>query len=91
MTFERLLHPRSIAVFGGFAARELIRQCDLMAYDGLIWPVHPSKDEILGYKTYRSADELPGSPDAAYIAVNRHATIDIVKALAKRKAVWKGE
>jgi acyl-CoA synthetase (NDP forming) len=82
MSFKRLLKPRSMAVFGGSAARELIRQCDLMGYEGEIWPVHPGKTEILGRKAYRSANELPASPDAAYIAVNRYATIDIVRDLA---------
>jgi len=86
MSFERLLQPRSIAVFGGSAAHELIRQCDLMGYAGDIWPVHPSKTETLGRKTYRSVNELPGSPDAAYIAVNRLTTVDIVRDLAARGA-----
>ena len=43
MVFERLLKPRSGAVFGDSAVRELIRQCDLMGYQGEIWPVHPNK------------------------------------------------
>ena len=77
MSFERLLQPCSIAVFGGSAAQELVRQCDLMGYEGDIWPVNPGRSEILGRKTYRSVNELPGNPDAAYIAVNRNATIDI--------------
>lgn len=86
MSFKRLLQPRSIAVFGGGAAAELIRQCDLMGYEGDLWPVHPRKDEILGRQVYRSVDELPGSPDAAYVAVNRNLTIDIVGGLAGRDA-----
>jgi len=86
MSYERLLKPRSVAVFGGVAARELIRQCDLVGYQGDIWPVHPDKTEILGRKVFRSVEELPGSPDAAYIAVNRHATVDIVRDLAERGA-----
>jgi acetate---CoA ligase (ADP-forming) len=80
--FQRLLDPRSIAVFGGAQAQEVIRQCDLMGYEGEIWPVHPKKDEIMGRAVYRSVDELPGSPDAAYVGVNRNLTIDIVKGLA---------
>ena len=82
MSYDRLLKPRSIAVFGGLAARELISQCDLMGFQGEIWPVHPSKTEILGRRVFRSVSELPGSPDAAYVAVNRHATIDLVGDLA---------
>jgi acetate---CoA ligase (ADP-forming) len=86
MSFERLLKPRSIAVFGGAQAQEVIRQSDRMGYAGEIWPVHPKKTEILGRTAYRSVEELPGSPDAAYVGVNRQLTIDIVRALAARNA-----
>jgi len=86
MSLERLLKPRSIAVFGGAQAQEVIRQCDLMGYGGDIWPVHPKKTEILGRAVYRSVAELPGSPDAAYLGVNRNLTIDIVRDLARRNA-----
>jgi len=84
MSFERLLKPRSIAVFGGAQAQEVIRQSDRMGYKGEIWPVHPKKTEIQGRTVYRSVDDLPGSPDAAYVGVNRHLTIDIVRDLAAR-------
>ena len=86
MSLERLLKPSSIAVFGGAHAEELIRQNDRMAYDGDIWPVHPKKTEVLGLKVYRCVEDLPGSPDAAYVGVNRHLTIDIVRDLAARGA-----
>ena len=86
MSFERLLKPRSIAVFGGAQAQEVIRQSDGMGYTGEIWPVHPKKTEILGRTVYRSVEDLPGSPDAAYVGVNRHLTIDIVRDLATRQA-----
>ena len=84
--FERFLKPHSIAAFGGANAAEVIRQSDLMGYEGEIWPVHPQKTEILGRKVYRSVADLPGSPDAAYLGVNRNLTIDIVRELAARDA-----
>jgi len=86
MSFERLLNPRSIAVFGGAQAQEVIRQSDRMGYEGEIWPVHPQKTEILGRKVYRSVEDLPASPDAAYVGVNRNLTIDVVRDLAARDA-----
>jgi acyl-CoA synthetase (NDP forming) len=86
MSFERLLRPRSIAAFGGAQAQEVIRQSDRMGYKGEIWPVHPKKTEILGRRVYRSVEDLPGSPDAAYVGVNRYLTIDIVRDLAARDA-----
>ena len=57
-----------------------------MGYQGEIWPVHPKKTEILGRKVYRSVEELPGSPDAAYLGVNRYLTVEIVRELAARGA-----
>jgi len=86
MSLERFVKPRSIAVFGGYQAQEVIRQSDRMGYEGEIWPVHPKKDEILGRKVFRSVADLPGSPDAAYVGVNRNLTIDIVRDLAARDA-----
>ncbi|HSL95031.1 MAG TPA: acetate--CoA ligase family protein [Thermoleophilia bacterium] len=84
--FERLLNPRSIAIFGGAQAQEAIRQCDLMGYDGEIWPVHPKAEEVQGRKVYRSVAELTGSPDASYVGVNRNLTVDIIGQLAERDA-----
>ena len=86
MSFERLLNPRTIAIFGGAQAREVIIQSDRMGYSGEIWPVHPKKTEIEGRKVYRSVEDLPGNPDAAYVGVNRNLTIDIVRDLAARDA-----
>ena len=84
MSIERLLDPLSIAVFGGAQAQETIRQSERMGFTGEIWPVHPKKTEILGRPVYRSVEDLPGSPDAAFVGVNRNITIDIVRDLAAR-------
>jgi acyl-CoA synthetase (NDP forming) len=86
MSFERLLNPRSIAVFGGAQAQEAIRQSDRMGYKGEIWPVHPKKTEIMGRAAFGSVADLPASPDAAYVGVNRNLTIDIVRELAALNA-----
>ena len=85
-SLERLLRPRTIAVIGGGPAAEVVRQCDRMGYAGEIWPVHPSKEEVAGRRAYRSVAELPSAPDAAFVAVNRHLTIDVVRDLAARGA-----
>ncbi|WP_036012051.1 acetate--CoA ligase family protein [Bradyrhizobium yuanmingense] len=83
---ERLLRPKTIAVFGGRQAVAVVEQSIKMGYAGEIWPVHPTKDEVAGRKTYRSVADLPDAPDAAWIGVNRHLTIGVVKALAERRA-----
>jgi len=81
-SLERLLRPKSIAVFGGGPAAAVVAQCDRMGFAGELWPVHPSKDEIGGRRAYRSVAALPGTPDAAFVAVNRHLTVEVVRALA---------
>jgi acyl-CoA synthetase (NDP forming) len=78
---ERLLRPGSIAAIGGLQASRVVEQCQLMGFKGDIWPVHPSKKEVCGLPAYTSVEDLPGSPDAAFVGVNRHRTIGIVKSL----------
>ena len=81
---ERLLRPESIAAIGGLQAGRVVEQCRLMGYEGDIWPVHPTKKVVEGLPAYASVADLPGSPDGAFIGVNRHLTIDVVKALAAK-------
>lgn len=83
---NRLLRPGSIAVFGGRFAEAVVRQCDLMDYAGDIWPVHPEREQILGRPCVRSAVDLPSAPDAAFVGVNRNATIPVIQTLAQRQA-----
>jgi acetate---CoA ligase (ADP-forming) len=79
---QRLLSPRSIAFVGGDIAEMAIRRNLELGYDGDIWPVHPSRREILGFKCYASVDDLPQTPDAAFVAIKREPTIDIVQKLS---------
>ncbi len=86
LDLTRLLRPRSIAVVGGNYAESVIDQCDRMGYGGDIWPVHPNRDAIRGRPCVRRVRELPASPDAAFLGVNRHATLDLLRELALMKA-----
>ena len=79
---DRLLRPRSIAVLGAGWARNVIEQCRKMGFQGDIWPVHPTRETIGGLRAYPSLADLPGVPDATFIGVNRHATLDVVAELA---------
>ncbi|WP_324762065.1 acetate--CoA ligase family protein [Sinorhizobium meliloti] len=85
-SLDRLIRPRSIAVFGGKEARRVIEQCDKMGFAGDIWPVHPREEEILGRRCYRSVSDLPEAPDASFVGVNRALTIEIIRDLAARGA-----
>ncbi|NIZ62201.1 acyl-CoA synthetase [Sedimentitalea sp. CY04] len=83
-TLSRLFQPKTIAVIGGGAwCEQVVKQSQAMGYVGDIWPVHPKADEIAGCQTYPSLADLPSAPDAVFIGVNRHATIELVGGLAK--------
>ncbi|EEE35554.1 CoA-binding protein [Rhodobacteraceae bacterium KLH11] len=79
----RLLQPKSIAVIGGGAwCQQVIRQSKRMGYAGQIWPVHPRAAEIARHAAHSHLEDLPAAPDAAFIGINRHATIEAVRILS---------
>lgn len=82
-TLSRLLRPKSVAVIGGGAwCRAVIQQLLKANFSGDIWPIHPTADEICGLPAHPSLHDLPNIPDAAFIGINRDATIDTVAQLS---------
>ena len=79
----RLLRPRTVAVVGGDPAERAISQSDRLGFEGEIWPVHPTRSHMAGRRVHPSLDDLPGVPDAAFVAVNRRLTIEVVRQLAE--------
>ena len=85
-SFRRLMRPRHVVVMGGSWAEAVIVSCREMGYDGAIWPVHPNRDEIEGYPCFKSIEDLPEAPDAVFLGINRHASIDVVRQLSEMGA-----
>ena len=84
---DRLLRPRSIAVVGGGAwCRNVILKCQQIGFAGDLWAVHPTRTEVAGVPAFVSINDLPAAPDACFIGVNRHATLDVVASLRARGA-----
>jgi acyl-CoA synthetase (NDP forming) len=82
-TLSRLLRPKSVAVIGGGAwCRAVIQQLLKANFNGDIWPIHPTAGEICGLPAHPSLHDLPNIPDAAFIGINRDATIDTVAQLS---------
>lgn len=82
LDLSRLLRPKSIAVLGSVWAENVVAQCHKMGFSGDVWPVHPKKPRIGGLATYATLADLPSAPDAVFIGVNRHATVEVVAELA---------
>lgn len=84
---SRLLRPASVAVIGGGTwCRSVTEQLIKSGYQGDIWPVHPRAEDICGLPAYPTAIDLPGLPDAAFVGINRDATIGAVERLARMGA-----
>ena len=78
---DRLLRPRSLAFVGGAAAELSIDACRSLGFSGDMWAVNPRR-ELGGLPTVASASELPAGIDAAFVAVDRHASVEAVSQLA---------
>ena len=84
---DRLFRPKSVAAIGGgYWARSIIEQCRKIGFQGAIYPIHPKATAVDGIPVYRTLADLPETPDAAFICVNRNATIDVVRELSRMGA-----
>ena len=83
-----LLFPKSLAIVGA-AADESIRgrltkQLIGHGFDGPIYPVTRSQDEVLGHKAYKSVADLPEPVDLAVIVVPAAHVISTIEQCGAR-------
>ena len=83
---RRLLAPRHIALIGGQWADAAAAAAHAIGYAGEVWRVHPSRPSSAQSRYFRSVDELPEAPDAAFIAAPSREVPAIAAALARRGA-----
>lgn len=74
---SRLLRPRSLAIVGGKAAEEAVRQCRALDFAGPIWPVNPKRAEMDGLPCFADMASLPEAPDAVFMAAPAPAIITL--------------
>jgi acyl-CoA synthetase (NDP forming) len=79
---ERLLAPRSVALIGGEWADAVAAASRRIGYRGELWRVHPSRPSTAEQRYFRSVDELPGAPDAAFVAAPNREVPAIAAALS---------
>ena len=83
---KRALNPRTVCYIGGAFLENTVQYNRRLGFDGEVWVVNPKYDQIGGAKCYASVAELPGAPDATFLAVNREMTNKAVAELAARGA-----
>jgi len=79
-----LLRPKGIAIIGasttpGKIGHTVVKNLVESGYEGGIYPVNPSADEIMGLKVYKSILDIPGRVDAAAITVPAKYVLDVTK------------
>ncbi|HEV2284429.1 MAG TPA: acetate--CoA ligase family protein [Steroidobacteraceae bacterium] len=82
----RLLAPRSVALFGGDWADAVAAGSRKIGYTGELWRVHPARPSTPAQHYFRSVEELPAAPDAAFLAAPNREVPAIAAALAARGA-----
>ncbi len=83
---RRLLAPRTLALVGGAWADAVLAASRVIGYSGEVWRVHPTRPSSATERYFRSVEELPSAPDAAFIAAPAREVPAIAAALAQRGA-----
>src|SRR5579863_801788 len=71
---NRIMKPDAVAVIGASAENGKIGNSVMKnlingGYQGAIYPIHPSADEILGKKAFKSVKDVPGVIDVAVFCI----------------------
>ncbi len=79
---RRLMAPASLAFIGGKEAEVALRGTLKLGFPGKIFAVHPTRDNLAGVPTVPTVADLPEVPEAAFIAIKREPSIEVVRQLA---------
>ncbi|MDY6933613.1 MAG: CoA-binding protein [Spirochaetota bacterium] len=90
---ERLFYPKNIAVIGAspksgaflFGGNGFILGSIKLNFQGGIYPVHPSAERILGYKSYKNILEIPEDIDLAIFSVPRSVVLSVMRDCVKKR------
>ena len=89
MNFERLFHPRGIAIIGASSdltriGGQPIKALKEAGYRGSIYPVNPKYGEIAGLPCVNAIADIEGLCDLAVIAVRADLVLDAIRACGKK-------
>lgn len=80
---EAFLNPKSVLLIGvtrqtGVGSYNNLEVMRRYGYERPIYVVHPSAEEILGHRTYRTVADVPQVPDLAVVSVGRDRVVPVV-------------
>ena len=85
---DSIFNPRSIAVIGasdreGSVGHTLMKNLTQLGYRGEVYPINIRKNEILGFKAFKSLDQLPETVDLAMIATPAKTVPNVLEQCGK--------
>lgn len=90
-TLEVLFSPKNIAIIGASDVEGKVGYAvlsNLKAYaeaGGKIFPINPKKDELLGYRAYKSILDVPDEIDVAVFCIPARFAMQVMQDCAKKK------
>ena len=83
-SLDALFRPRSVAVIGaterrGSVGRAVLRNLVSHSFVGVVFPVHPTRETVLGIPAYRDIPSVPGPVDLAVIVTRAPTVPDIIE------------
>lgn len=89
---DRLFYPQNIAMVGASPKREMkwsngnayISGCIRHSFPGNIYPVHPSGESILGYKTYKRIRDIPVDLDLVIFTIPSRAALQVMEECSEK-------
>ena len=87
--FNKFFKPESIVLLGASSdprkwGWQILSNILHGGFKGRVYPINPVRDEILGYKVYKSVADVPEVPDLAIIVVPTTSIVTAVRDCAAR-------
>ncbi len=86
---QNFFMAQSVALIGASATPGKIGNAVLDSllnyeYQGKVYPINPTRDEIMGAKTYPSLEDIPGPVDLVVVTVDLRLVPDVIKECAAK-------
>jgi len=89
-TLKYFFEPRSVAIIGasktpGKAGNEILKNIVANGFAGKVFPINPSEEDIMGFRTFRSVKDIPEPVDLAVFIVPAEKTLGPLQECAEKK------
>ena len=89
MNLDYIFQPDSVAIVGATDqptkhGNRIVRNLKSFGFEGKIYPINPTKEEIEGLPAYKSIEDVPGNVDLAIIVVSSTLVPDILEQCGRK-------